>query len=111
MGFGDYNLTSRINLRDNQTYTGYDVVESLRVPDTKNKFFKIISEIYDLKDIEGGDLLISKDVQQHWPNKEVQFFFQNILPKFKYAIITSDYTGDKVRQDIQFGSWYPINIY
>lgn len=74
VGFGDFNLTGQILFNDNQIYTGYDVVESLKRPDTKNKFFKIISSVYDLKDIE-GDLLISKDVQQHWPNKEVRFFF------------------------------------
>lgn len=83
-------------------------MESLRVPDSKNRFFKIISHISDLKDIQ-GDLLISKDVQQHWPNAEVNYFFDTIVPKFKYAILTNDYTSALTRPNIQFGNVFPIN--
>jgi len=42
VGFGDFNITGKIMFNDNQTYIGYDVVESLKRPDSENKFFKII---------------------------------------------------------------------
>ena len=43
----------------------------------------------DFDRIEPADLLICKDVLQHLPNSYIQKFLQ-ILPKFKFALITND---------------------
>lgn len=46
IGFGDYRLTSQIKLTVSQQYIGYDVDESLRQPDTENRQFKIIKNMF-----------------------------------------------------------------
>jgi len=39
-----------------------------------------------------GDMLIVKDVLQHLSNQNIQYFVNNILPNYKYALITNDYS-------------------
>jgi hypothetical protein len=38
----------------------------------------------------GGDLLLIKDVLQHLSNACVHDFIRDVLPRFRYAIITND---------------------
>ena len=57
-----------------------------------------------------GDLLVVKDVIQHWPNKEVKFLIDNILPNFKYVLVTNDYHPSNSNSDIKFGRLRAINL-
>lgn len=66
IGFGDFQISGRIRFPKNKTYHGYDVVETNRRPNETNKFFSIIKGIRYFNDT--GDLLLTKDVIQHWPN-------------------------------------------
>ena len=58
---------------------------------------------------ESGDLIIIKDVMQHWPNKEVSYFLETVLPRFKYGLLTNDMTGGE-QVDITFGGWRALNF-
>jgi hypothetical protein len=67
--------------------------------------------LHDLKQIQkGGDLLITKDAMQHWPNSEVKYLIDVILPKFKYALLTNDMMQGNQRQDINPGGHAPIPV-
>ncbi|MEK6733707.1 MAG: hypothetical protein AABY27_01205 [Pseudomonadota bacterium] len=68
--------------------------------------------IHDLEDLknEKADLLIIKDVMQHWPNEIIQYFINNILPNFKYALITNDFKENEPNVDIKSGHFRPIDI-
>ena len=54
--------------------------------------------------------MIVKDVLQHWPNHDIQYFLKNILPKFRYALITNDYKENAMNWDINIGGYRPINL-
>jgi len=45
VGFGDFNIFGQIRLDDIKTYIGYDVADAVKRKDSKNEFFKIISDI------------------------------------------------------------------
>lgn len=109
IGFGDFNVTGEIRLKKNKTYIGYDVVDSINRLDNKNEFFKIIHSIEDLEFVE-GDLLITKDVIMHWPLAKVHYFFEKIVPNFKYSFVVNDHTENETILDINYGQWRPLNI-
>jgi len=47
---------------------------------------------------------------QHWPNSEVKYLIDNILPKFKYALLTNDMMGGNQRPDITPGGHARIPV-
>lgn len=47
---------------------------------------------------------------QHWPTPEIDYFIDNILPNFRYALLTNDYTPATVNYDINPGGYRPINL-
>jgi hypothetical protein len=106
---------------EGKSYRGYDVVKSIMRETEYNVEFNLL---HNLKQINhGGDLLIVKDVMQHWPNSEIHYLIDTILPRFKYAMMTNDMYDAPNRNDIQPGghaliprSWLPhskevINIF
>mgnify|MGYP001119455335 CR=1 FL=1 len=103
-----------IDIPSDKIYKGYDIVKS--VIDTNNLRFKkeniSFNCVDNLDSIEGADLLIIKDVMIHWTNERVLYFINNILPKFKYAILTEDYSEDNAitNLEIQFGQFRCIDI-
>ena len=58
---------------------------------------------------ESGDLLITKEVIHHWPNKEVDYYFKTIVPRFKYVLLQNGAT-DGPQTDIEFAQWRPLNL-
>ena len=56
-------------------------------------------------------MLIEKDVIMHWPNKEVEYFLNKVVPRFRYAFLTNDENGDgQPRQDINYGQYSPLSM-
>lgn len=109
VGFGDFHLASTYRLREEKTWIGYDVVPSLLRPNEGNRLFKLMDDIYSFK--EEGDLLIEKDVIQHWPTEAVEYFHEQIIPRFKYALITNDYYVTKTeRNKTNYGQYNPLNV-
>ena len=47
---------------------------------------------------------------QHWPTSEIDYFIENILPRFKFALLTNDFATYAVNPDIQPGRYRAINL-
>ena len=61
---------------------------------------------------EEGDLLIIKDVLQYTSNDDLDHFFDDIVPRFKYVYLTVDAVDLKgqSRPDIAYGGYSPIDM-
>jgi hypothetical protein len=58
-----------------------------------------------------AELLIVKDVIQHWNIERSRYFVANVLPNFKYAILTHNFDPDTdANIDIWNGGCSPINL-
>jgi len=94
-GCGDWSFSKLIDW-SSVKYTGIEVVKDLIDEHRKNYGSETIKFVY-LKDAQKfyryhGDLLIIKDVLQHWTNDEVTTFLDNVIDNFKYILITNSYT-------------------
>ena len=74
----------------------------------KNYKFNLIKNIREIK--ESGDLLVCRDVMQHWPTSEINWFIKELVPRFKYALLTNDYTPNKNFGDTSIGGYRSINL-
>lgn len=95
LGCGDWRLMSTLTVPADKIYTGFDLVpnvieNNIKLYQKNNIMFHVINGTEDLKD-KHADLLVVKDVIQHWPNEQITYFLNNILPNFKYALITNDF--------------------
>ena len=112
-GSGDWQFSKLVEWGDIE-YTGVDVVPSLTAENTtkygnQKRTFLTISP--GSNDIPDADLLICKDVLQHIPNQAVQEFVANVLPKFKYALITNCILSpEPVNSDIGAGGFRGLDI-
>lgn len=91
-GCGDWQSSKLINWGDSE-YLGIDCVESLIVSHNKTygrdtinfKFLDNLNSFFDYK----SELLIIKDVIQHWTNDEILFFLEKIQDNHDYILITN----------------------
>lgn len=114
LGCGDWKLMSTLTIPDSKKYEGFDLVSSVINADIShyqkhNVNFHLINDIKDFQN-QHGDLLIVKDVIQHWPNDEIQYFLKNILPNFKYAFITNGFHPLNINEDIKTGDFRWIDL-
>jgi len=127
LGCGDFQIMRHMKVPLNKTYTGIDVVPEVlnRVEKmyggSKNPNYKfvLIDDLTSLKlgsEVLQADLVIIKHVLQVWSNKHIQYFIDNILPNFKYALITNRYEGaDDLNEDIsqddaKAGLYRPVDL-
>ena len=47
---------------------------------------------------------------QHWPTPEIDYFVANILPRFRFALLTNDYSPNPEFPNITPGQYRPINL-
>ena len=93
-GCGDWTFSKLIDWGKVQ-YNGIEVVKEIvdelnnEYKKTNVKFFHITEKnsknFYNKK----GDLLIIKDVLQHWNNEEIIFFLDKIINNYKFIIINN----------------------
>lgn len=113
LGCGDWQIMEHINIPSNKQYLGYDIVETViaenRQKHTKtNVSFEVIENFDDIKP---ADLLIVKDVLQHWSIADVQQFINVVLPRFKAALITNCISAAApINQDIITGRYTAIDL-
>lgn len=88
-GCGDWMFSHLVNWGQSE-YLGIDCVESV-INENVKKFSseKIKFKCSDTLD-ESGDLLLVKDVFQHWTNDQVEDFLFNQITKFKFILITNN---------------------
>lgn len=95
-------------LLQHKTYIGFEVVEAIKRKSQGNLEYRIVKGLKEVN--QTGDLLIVRDVMQHWPTPEIDYLIDNILPNFRYAVLTNDYTAAEQNYDIQPGGYRPINL-
>lgn len=91
-GCGDWQFSKLIDW-SNISYTGIDCVESV-VQNNINNYTKDNITFKQLKTFEEfftykADLLLIKDVLQHWLNNEIIYFLDNVIKNFNYILITN----------------------
>ena len=84
------------------------MVQQIKRSSAHNREYRIVKGLKEVN--ETGDLLIVRDVMQHWPTSEIDYFIDNILPNFRYALLTNDYTPGTANYDISPGGYRPINL-
>ena len=63
------------------------------------------------KGLQGADLLIMKDVMQHWPIADIAGFLPQ-LAKFRFCLLTNDFGVPGIRNnaDIEAGGWRGLDL-
>tara|TARA_R100000963_G_C4617781_1_gene86203 strand:- start:80 stop:682 length:603 start_codon:yes stop_codon:yes gene_type:complete len=94
IGCGDWGFSQYINFAGVQ-YLGIDCVKSV-IDDNKRKYEKeninFQHKSIDANYIpEGFDLIIVKDVIQHWEDDEILHYMDHIIKKNKYVFSTNGY--------------------
>jgi SAM-dependent methyltransferase len=98
-------------------YIGIDVVSSLIERNTRKHGsprvqFRCIDATR--QPLPAAELVVAKDVLQHWPNRDVQRFLRDSLRRCRYALLTNDVSSDhwsgEVNQDIEMGAWRTLDL-
>lgn len=111
-GCGDWTFMQAIDWR-RVRYVGMDLdpamVERNRARFPGVEF--IVGDVRDLSGHAGFDLLIVKDVLQHWSHRSIHAFLdQAALARFRHVLLVNcDDEGD-APADIPDGEWRPLNL-
>lgn len=115
-GCGDWSFSHLIDW-DKIWYVGVDVVKSV-VDNNRKKYSKpFINFHYDTYS-NGADMMILKDVLQHWSNEQIVSFLYAQRGKFKYILITNSNHQQSDDEDIKDGesrglsaNFYPLKLF
>ena len=113
MGCGDWQFSQYIDWSGVQ-YSGYDIVSSV-VAENEAKYSKpnIRFNLYsgDPTELPAADLLLAKDVLQHWSNSSIQNFLPN-LSRYKVALITNcvNPAGETFNSEITDGDFRYLDL-
>jgi SAM-dependent methyltransferase len=105
LGCGDWQFSRLIDWSQVE-YLGLDLVPEV-VAQNRNRFagdnirFDVFSVIDNLS---GGDLLLSKEVVQHLPNKVVAEYLAIIRQKYKFALLTNTRHADN-QSEYRYCRW------
>ncbi|TKK69873.1 class I SAM-dependent methyltransferase [Ilyomonas limi] len=112
-GCGDWQFSRLVNW-GNVQYLGLDVVDSLI--DNHNKTYR--SNNIQFQSLDGipdelpdADLILIKDVLQHWPNQTIISFIPKI-EKYKFALITNCINPEDAtdNHDIHEGDFHYLDL-
>ena len=109
LGCGDWKFSRFIDWGDVE-YHGYDVVRPVLAENQRrfrapNVHFHLVDG--EPSEIADADLLIAKDVMQHWSNERVHTFLPH-LARFGCALITNCATNRNV--NIHDGDFRPLDL-
>ena len=115
VGCGDWQLGELVDWSPVR-YVGWDVVPAV-VEANKQKFgHKVEFHLGDARTepLPKADLLIAKDVLQHWPNSDIREFLAKQHPRYRYMLITNDissvhWTGP-VNSESGLGGWRTLDL-
>ena len=114
VGCGDWQFSKFINFAGAQ-YLGLDVVESVIERNTAlhgGEGVRFQAMPTDLADVGPTDLLLMKDVLQHLPDAEIARFQRELLPKFRFCLITNSFqkldTASNI--DVETGSFRCLDL-
>lgn len=113
LGCGDWQFSSLIDW-SGIDYTGVDVVASV-VESNREKYtapnirFEVGAP--DMTGLPGAELLIIKDVLQHLPLADVQRFTDEVLPRYRYVLVTNCVRPFwRLNADIPAGAFRPVDL-
>ena len=113
LGCGDWQFSRHLDWTG-ITYTGIDVssvvLESTRSFARPGVSFLEMDAARDT--LPAAELLLAKDVLQHWPNEDVQRFLPQ-LSRFRLALITNGFpptSQGRLNADIRAGDFRPIDL-
>ncbi|MEK9155510.1 MAG: class I SAM-dependent methyltransferase [Patescibacteria group bacterium] len=93
-------------------YLGVDVVESVVKENQKawgsdHIAFQVVDDLaHNLPD---ADLVLIKDVFQHWPNQAILDFLPR-LQKYPHVLITNTILGERCNEDIFVGDFRSVDL-
>lgn len=113
MGCGDWQFSQFIDWKDID-YRGFDVVSAV-IEANQSRFarpnvrFQLATG--DGSDLPAADLLIAKDILQHWSNAAIKAFLPN-FKKYRYCLVTNcvNPNGDTVNEDIEDGGFRYLDL-
>jgi SAM-dependent methyltransferase len=113
LGCGDWQF-SRLLDWQGATYTGFDIVSSV-VEDNQRRYarknisFQLSTASYE--ELIPADLLLVKDVLQHWSNKSITDFLP-ILDRYPFALLTNCVNphGETTNEEIQDGEFRYLDL-
>ena len=113
LGCGDWQISRHMDWTGID-YTGVDA--SMVVLQSTQKFARdgvhFLHADAVTEALPPADLLIAKDVLQHWPNADIMTFLAQ-LPKYRAALITNTWAPEgtpRWNEDIQVGDWRPLDL-
>ena len=116
VGCGDWQL-SRLVDWGTARYTGVDVVPELIAANTRQygtRRIRFITADARTDRLPTADLLVCKDVLQHWPNQSIVDFLRRNLARYRYALLTNDIASvhehPGVNADVPLGHWRPLDL-
>lgn len=99
-------------------YLGIDVVDTLIVENTRRYAragvrFECVDVL--LHDISPVDLLICKDVLQHWPNDSIVDFCRGTASRYPFVLLTNDISSpslvdEDLNSDVEMGGWRTLDL-
>ncbi len=112
-GCGDWQFSGLIDW-DGVSYLGLDIVDSLIEHHNKtyrkdNITFEVLAEMPE--QLPDAELIIIKDVLQHWSDQSIRSFIPKIA-KYKFALITNcvNPNGPTDNRDIMDGDFRPLDL-
>jgi 2-polyprenyl-3-methyl-5-hydroxy-6-metoxy-1,4-benzoquinol methylase len=113
LGCGDWQFSQFINWQEAR-YQGFDIVRPI-IKVNRTQFSSSDIEFYTYSGepvaLPGGDLLIAKDVLQHWSNDFIQTFFLE-AHRYKYVLVTNciNPAGITINSDIKNSDFRYLDI-
>lgn len=110
IGCGDWQFSQLIDWSGIR-YLGLDVVpeviqENQRRAVSENISFTVMNVVEEIPPV--ADLVLIKDIFQHWPNAVITAWLPN-LRNYHYALITND-ADERTNVDIAFGEHRAVDI-
>jgi SAM-dependent methyltransferase len=116
-GCGDWQFSRLVDWSATR-YRGFDIVPE--VVEANRSAFGSEDIRFDVADIRtvglpAADLLICKDVLQHWDERSIRAFLARHLPRYRYALVTNDIASvhvspEALNNDIPIGHWRTLDL-
>jgi SAM-dependent methyltransferase len=116
-GCGDWQF-SRLVDWSGKRYVGVDIVPEV-VEANRSSFGRetvdFVAADIRIETLPAADLLLCKDVLQHWDVRSVQRFLARNLAHYRYALITNDLASvhsapEMLNAEIPIGHWRPLDL-
>jgi SAM-dependent methyltransferase len=116
-GCGDWQFSRLIDW-SGKPYLGVDIVPAV-VESNRRAFghenVEFVAADIRTDELRTADLLICKDVLQHWDVGSIVAFLARNLPRYRYALITNDIASvhigaEMLNSEIAIGHWRPLDL-